>query len=79
MHETAQASIFLHPGSSSNRLSPQFGTATEDSHAPILQYDAATAAGLRPYGTEEGSSYEDGYDTSENLVMRTPFTHDNKI
>jgi hypothetical protein len=76
MHETAQASIFQ-PGNSS-RLSPQFGTLTEDSHAPILQYDAATAAGLRPYGGGGGDdlSYEDD---SEHLVMRTPFTHDNKI
>lgn len=79
MHETAQASIFLHPGGSSRRSggSAQFGTATEDSHAPILQYDGVTS-GLRLSGTEEGS-YEDGYETSENLFTRTPFTHDNKI
>ena len=76
MHETAQASIFLHPGDSSRR-SAQFGTTTEDSHAPILQYDG-TASGLRFSGTDEGS-YEDGYETSENLFTRTPFTHDNKI
>ena len=75
MHETAQASIF-HPGSSSRR-SAQFGTTTEDSHAPILQYDVA-GAGLGNWGTDEGS-YEDGYETSENLFTRTPFTHDNKI
>jgi hypothetical protein len=74
MHETAQASIF-HPGSSSRR-SPQFGITTEDSHAPILQYDAA-ASGLR-WGSDEGS-YEDAYETNENMFTRTPFTHDNKI
>jgi len=78
MHETAQASIFLHPGGSSRRLSPQFGTASEDSHAPILQYDHTAAAGVRHHRTEEGL-FEDGYDTTENLVMRTPFTHDNRI
>jgi hypothetical protein len=76
MHETAQASIFLHPGGSSRR-SAQFGTTTEDSHAPILQYDG-TASGLRLSGTDEGS-FEDGYETSENLFTRTPFTHDNRI
>ena len=75
MHETAQASIF-NPGSSSRR-SAQFGTTTEDSHAPILQYDVA-GTGLHQWGTDEGS-YEDGYETSENLFTRTPFTHDNKI
>jgi hypothetical protein len=74
MHETAQASIF-HPGSSSRR-SPQFGTTTEDSHAPILQYDGA-ASGLR-WGSDEGS-YEDTYETNENLFTRTPFAHDHKI
>jgi hypothetical protein len=75
MHETAQASIF-NPGSSSRR-SAQFGTTTEDSHAPILQYDVA-GSGLNNWGTDEGS-YEDAYETSENLFTRTPFTHDNKI
>jgi len=75
MHETAQASVFVNPASSSRR-SAQFGTATEDSHAPILQYDVVGSE--RPWGTDEGS-YEDGYETSENLFTRTPFTHDNKI
>ena len=77
MHETAQASL-LQPGSESRRsaASGQFGTTTEDSHAPILQYDVAGSG--RHWGTEEGS-YEDGYETSENLFTRTPFTHDNKI
>lgn len=74
MHETAQASIF-HTGSS--RRSTQFGTLTEDSHAPILQYDVA-GSGQQNWGTDEGS-YEDAYGTSENLFTRTPFTHDNKF
>jgi hypothetical protein len=73
MHETAQASLFSHPGDSSRR-SAQFGVTTEDSHAPILQYDAP-AGGL--YGGDEGS-FEDEYD-NEQLVMRTPYMHDNKI
>ena len=42
----------------------------------MMQYDVA--GGQRNWGTDEGS-YEDGYETSENLFTRTPFTHDNKI
>jgi len=80
MHETAQASIFLNPGSS--RRSALFGVTTEDSQTPMLQqYGANTNSGLRqyaagPYSGEDGS-YESGYD--EQLVMRTPYMHDNKI
>jgi hypothetical protein len=74
MHETAQASIFVNPGGSIRR-SPQFGATTEDSHAPILQYDASTAGVVHQYGGDDGS-FEDAYD-SEQLVMRTPYTHDN--
>ncbi|KAI0000395.1 hypothetical protein BJV77DRAFT_973648 [Russula vinacea] len=73
MHETAQASIFSHPGDSSRR-SAQFGVTTEDSQAPILQYDGPVG-GLH-YGDE--GSFEDEYD-NEQLVMRTPYTHDNRI
>jgi len=74
MHETAQASIFLNPGSS--RRSALFGVTTEDSQAPMLGYGANPGSGLRQYVGEDGS-YESAYD--EQLVMRTPYMHDNKI
>jgi hypothetical protein len=73
MHETAQASIFLNPSNASRR-SVMFGATTEDSNAPMLQY-GAPSSGLRQYVSEDGS-YEDD---NERLVMRTPYTHDNKI
>jgi hypothetical protein len=73
MHETAQASLFSNPGDSSRR-SAQFGVTTEDSQAPILQYDAPVG-GL--HYDDEGS-FEDEHD-NEQLVMRTPYTHDNRI
>jgi hypothetical protein len=76
MHETAQASIFSNPGDSSRR-SGQFGVITEDSQAPILQYDAPVG-GLHPYGSGDDVSFEEEYD-NEQLVMRTPYMHDNKI
>jgi hypothetical protein len=75
MHETAQASIFLNPGSS--RRSALFGVTTEDSQAPMLQYDGGPASGLRQFVSEDGS-YESAFE-SEELVMRTPYTHDNKF
>jgi hypothetical protein len=75
MHETAQASIFLNPGSS--RRSALFGVATEDSQAPMLQYDSGPASGLRQFAGEDGS-YESAFE-NEQLVMRTPYTHDNRI
>jgi hypothetical protein len=74
MHETAQASIFLNPGSS--RRSALFGVTTEDSQTPMLQYNGNPTSGVRQYTGEDGS-YESGYD--EQLVMRTPYMHDNKI
>jgi len=70
MHETAQASIFLQGGGS--RLSATFGTTTENSQSPMLQY-----TGDRQYATEDGS-FEGSMD-HEQLAMRTPYTHDNKI
>jgi hypothetical protein len=73
MHETAQSSLFLNPGGS--RRSAQFGATTEDSHAPILQFDASTAGVAHQYGGDD-ASFEDAYD-GEQLVMRTPYTHDN--
>jgi hypothetical protein len=73
MHETAQASIFLNPSDASRR-SVMFGGTTEDSNAPMMQY-GAPSSGLRQYVSEDGS-YEDD---NERLVMRTPYTHDNKI
>ncbi|KAI9456623.1 hypothetical protein F5148DRAFT_984406 [Russula earlei] len=73
MHETAQASLFLQPGS---RRSALFGTSTEDSHAPMMQYGGTPGGGQRQYVTEDGS-YEGGYD--EQLIMRTPYMHDNRI
>ena len=76
MHETAQSSIFLNPGDSSRR-SGQFGVTTEDSQAPILQYNTPVG-GLHPYGGGDDVSFEEEYD-NEQLVMRTPYTHDNKI
>jgi len=79
MHETAQASIFLNPGSS--RRSALFGVTTEDSQTPMLQYGGNTNSGLRQYAggqySGEDGSYESGFD--EQLVMRTPYMHDNKI
>ena len=75
MHETAQASIFLNPGSS--RRSALFGVTTEDSQAPMLQYDSGPASGLRQLVSEDGS-YESAFE-NEELVMRTPYTHDNKF
>jgi hypothetical protein len=75
MHDTAQASIFLNPGSS--RRSALFGGSTEDSQAPILQYGGNTTSGLRQLVGEDVSF--DGGNETEQLVMRTPFTHDNKI
>jgi len=70
MHETAQASIFLQGGGS--RLSANFGTTTENSQSPMLQ-----SIGHRHYVTEDGSL--EGSMDNEHLVMRTPYTHDNKI
>ncbi|KAI0305567.1 hypothetical protein B0F90DRAFT_1699104 [Multifurca ochricompacta] len=65
MHETARASIFSAPGSTSRR-SALFGVTTEDSQIPMLQH------------AEDSGSYEVGSE-NEQLVMRTPYTHGNKI
>ncbi len=76
MHETAQASVFSNPGSS--RRSALFGVTTEDSQAPMLGYGANPGSGLRQYVGEDGS-YESGSGYDEQLVMRTPYMHDNRI
>ncbi|KAI9442362.1 hypothetical protein H4582DRAFT_1276672 [Lactarius indigo] len=79
MHETARNSIFTNPGSVSRR-SALFGTTTEDANAPMLQHAAPApkSSGLRHYVGEDSGSYEGGSD-NEQLVMRTPYAHDNKI
>lgn len=79
MHETARNSIFTGPGSVSRR-SALFGTTTEDPNAPMLQNASPVpkSSGLRHYVGEDSSSYEGGSD-NEQLAMRTPYTHDNRI
>ncbi|KAI0268672.1 hypothetical protein BC834DRAFT_968128 [Gloeopeniophorella convolvens] len=79
MHETARASIFSTPGSGSRR-SQLYGVTTEDSQVPMLQHAAPPpkSSGLRHYVAEDTASYEGGNE-NEHLVMRAPYTHDNKI
>jgi hypothetical protein len=78
MHETARHSIFSTQGSVSRR-SALYGTTTED-NAPMLQHAAPApkSSGLRHYVSED-DNYEGGSSDHEQLVMRTPFTHSNKI
>ncbi|KAH9039576.1 hypothetical protein EDB85DRAFT_2072419 [Lactarius pseudohatsudake] len=78
MHETVRNSIFTTPGSV-NRRSALFGTTTEDANAPMLQHasPAPKSSGLRHY-VGRIVAHMSGSD-NEQLVMRTPFAHDNKI
>lgn len=72
MHETARNSLFATQGS---------GTTSEDANAPMLQHvaPAPKSSGLRHYISEEIDSYEGSSTDNEQLVMRTPYTHDNRI
>ncbi|KAH8994002.1 hypothetical protein EDB92DRAFT_1934423 [Lactarius akahatsu] len=70
MHETARNSIFTTPGSVSRR-SALFGYYDRGRQCP-------NSSGLRHYVGEDSGSYEGGSD-NEQLVMRTPYAHDNKI
>ena len=80
MHETARNSLYTAPGSVSRR-SGLFGTSsTEEANASMLQHAASApkSSGLRHYVSEDIDTYE-GTSDNEQLVMRTPYTHDNKI
>lgn len=67
MRETARASVFSTPGGAGSRRSALFGTATEDSAAPMLSHaqPVPRGSGLRYYVGEDGS-YEDGSDGTDN-------------
>jgi hypothetical protein len=83
MHETARNSLFTAPGSVSRR-SALFGTTTttEDGNTPMLDHavPASKSSGLRHYVSEDNDPYEGGsLSDNEQLVMRTPYTHDNRI
>lgn len=83
MHETARNSLFTAPGSVSRR-SALFGitTTTEDGNTPMVDHavPVSKSSGLRHYVSEDNDMFEGGsLSDNEQLVMRTPYTHDNRI